>query len=114
MAERSAGNTALGAAVCRLIEQYQPEATRLFDDPVVKDLVGAPIRVMMQVAAMRNFTIKQTDAIADGIYGAQICRTRFIDDVGNADYQAKYLQPLGRNLAVFEGERIAQAVVTRP
>ncbi len=80
MANQGVGNTALGAAVCRLIEQYQPEQTRLFNDPVVKDLVGAPLRMMMQLAGMRNFTVKQTDAITPGIYGAQICRARFIDD----------------------------------
>jgi methyltransferase (TIGR00027 family) len=81
MAARGVGSTALGAAVCRLIEQYQPKETRLFDDPVVKDLVGAPLRVMMQFAAVRNFTIKRTDAVGKGIYGAQVCRTCFIDDV---------------------------------
>lgn len=70
----------MGAATCRLIEQYQPEETRLFDDAVVKGLVGAPIRVMMQLAFMRNFTIQQTDAVAQGIFGAQLCRTRYIDD----------------------------------
>ena len=80
MAAKGAGSTALGAAVCRLIEQYQPDATRLFDDPVVKDLVGAPLRVMMQFAAMRTFTVNRTDAVAQGIYGAQVCRTRYIDD----------------------------------
>jgi methyltransferase (TIGR00027 family) len=37
-----------------------------------------------------------------------------IEDVGNADYQERYLQPLERNLIVSEGERIAQAIVTRP
>ena len=81
MAKPGVSHTALGTAVCRLIEQHQPEETRLFNDPVVKDLVGVPIRVMMQFAIMRNFTIKQTDAVGKGIYGAQICRTRFIDDV---------------------------------
>jgi methyltransferase (TIGR00027 family) len=81
MAKQRVGRTALGAAVCRLIEQYQPEATRLFDDPVVKDLVGLPLRVMMRFAAMRNFTIQQTEAVGRGIYGVQVCRTRFIDDV---------------------------------
>jgi len=80
MANQRVGNTALGAATCRLIEQFQPEKTRLFTDPVVKDLVGAPIRALMQFASMRNYTIKQTDAIMPGIYGAQICRTRFIDE----------------------------------
>jgi methyltransferase (TIGR00027 family) len=80
MAKQTVSRTALGAAICRLIEQYQPEETRLFNDAVVKDLVGAPIRVMMQVAGMRNFTIRQTDGVAQGIFGAQICRTRYIDD----------------------------------
>jgi methyltransferase (TIGR00027 family) len=80
MANQRVSNTALGAATCRLIEQSQPEKTRLFHDAVVKDLVGTPIRALMQSARMRNYTIKQTDAIMPGIYGAQICRTRFIDE----------------------------------
>src|SRR5215469_11377378 len=80
MAQQSVGNTALGAAICRLIEQYQPKETRLFNDPLVKDLVGAPIRVLMQFASMRNLTMRQMDAITPGIYGVQISRTRFIDD----------------------------------
>ncbi len=81
MAKQGVGQTALGAALCRLIEQYQPRETRLFDDPVVKNLVGSPIRVLMRFAAIREFTIKQTEAVGKGIFGAQICRTRFIDDV---------------------------------
>lgn len=80
MAKQRVGNTALGAATCRLIEQFQPENTRLFRDPVVKDLVGTLIRVLMQSARTRAYTLKQTDAIMSGIYGAQICRTRFIDE----------------------------------
>jgi len=81
MAKQTVGRTALGAAVCRLIEQYQNEKTRLFYDPVVKELVGTPLKVMMGSSAMRSFTIQQTDAVAEGIYGAQVCRTRYIDDV---------------------------------
>jgi methyltransferase (TIGR00027 family) len=84
MAKQTVGRTALGAAVCRLIEQYQPEETRLFNDPVVKGLVGAPIRVMLQIPAMRSFTIQQTDGIAPGIFGGQICRTRYNDDAVRA------------------------------
>lgn len=81
MANQRVSNTALGAATCRLIEQFEPEKTRLFYDPVVKDLVGILIGVLMQSKSMRNYTIKQTDAIMPGIYGVQICRTRFIDEV---------------------------------
>jgi methyltransferase (TIGR00027 family) len=84
MANQNVGRTALGAAVCRLIEQYEPAKTRLFNDPVAKELVGAPVRVMMQLAAMRNYTVKQTDAVAQGIYGVQVCRTRYIDDAVQA------------------------------
>jgi methyltransferase (TIGR00027 family) len=80
MAKQGVGNTALGAAICRLLEQHQPKETRLFNDPLVKDLVGGPVRVMMQFGSMRNFTIKQMDAVAKGLFGVQICRTRFIDD----------------------------------
>ena len=60
MAKQNVGSTALGAAVCRLIEQFQPEEIRLFNDPVVKYLVGTLIRMLMQFASVRNFTIKQT------------------------------------------------------
>jgi methyltransferase (TIGR00027 family) len=84
MAKQSVSNTSLGAAVCRLIEQYQPAETRLINDPVVKAMVGETIRVMMQLSFMRSYTVKQTDAVADGIYGTQICRTRYIDDAALA------------------------------
>jgi methyltransferase (TIGR00027 family) len=84
LAKQTVSRTALGAAICRLIEQYQPEKTRLFYDPVAKELVGGSVRILMKFASMRNFTMKQTDAVAKGIYGVQICRTRYIDDVVQA------------------------------
>jgi methyltransferase (TIGR00027 family) len=86
MAKQSAwtGNMALGPAVYRLIEQFQPEETRLFNDPVVKYLVGTPTRALVQFACIRNYAIKRSDAIMQGIYGAQICRTRYIDDAVEA------------------------------
>ena len=84
MANQRVSNTALGAAVCRLIEQFQPEQSRLFTDPVVEYLVGFPIRALMQFASIRSYTIKQTDAIMPGIYVTQICRTHFIDGVVEA------------------------------
>ncbi len=34
-----------------------------------------------------------------------------IADVGRADYQERYLKPVARSLAVFEGERIVHATV---
>jgi methyltransferase (TIGR00027 family) len=84
MAKQSVSRTALGAAICRLIEQYQPRPTRLFDDPVAQALVGRLLSRLMQAAAMRNLTVQQTEAVARGIYGTQICRTRYIDDAVRA------------------------------
>ena len=37
-----------------------------------------------------------------------------IADVGNKNYQERYLKPLGRNLVVSEGERTVQAAVIHP
>jgi methyltransferase (TIGR00027 family) len=34
-----------------------------------------------------------------------------VEDVGDADYQERYLKPVGRDLVVFEGERIVQAAL---
>jgi methyltransferase (TIGR00027 family) len=99
MAKKTVGRTALGAAVCRLIEQYQPQETRLFNDPVVRGLVATPIRVMMQFASLRNFTIQQTDGVAVGIFGAQICRTRYIDDA----VQAALRQGIGQVVILGAG-----------
>jgi methyltransferase (TIGR00027 family) len=84
MAQETVSRTALGAAICRLIEQYQPEETRLFSDPIAGELVGTPIRLLMRFPAMRSLTVKQTDAVASGIYGVQVCRTRYIDDAVKA------------------------------
>lgn len=84
MASPNVSRTALGAAICRLIEQYQPAPTRLFDDPVVAALVGRPLRILLRFATMRRLTIQQTEAVAPGIYGTQVCRTRAIDDIAQA------------------------------
>jgi methyltransferase (TIGR00027 family) len=99
MAKRNVARTALGAAICRLIEQYQPEENRLFTDPVVKEMVAAPIQGMMRFASMRNFITKQTDAVAAGIFGAQICRTRYIDDA----VQAALAQGIGQLVILGAG-----------
>jgi len=81
MSKRAASNTALGAATCRLIEQFQPVGSRLVTDPIVKDLVGTTIRTLIRFAPVRSYTLRRTEAILEGLYGGQVCRCRFIDDV---------------------------------
>ncbi len=99
MARQGVGNTATGAAVCRLIEQSQPKGARLFDDEVIKVLVGPTIRIMMRFAPMRSFTMGRADAVLDGLYGAQVCRTRFIDDA----VQASLSQGIGQIVILGAG-----------
>lgn len=84
MAKKTVGRTALGAAACRFMEQYQPVETRLFHDPLAQVLLGAGVRTMFRFAPMRKFTIDQMDAMTKGIYGSQVCRTRYIDEAAIA------------------------------
>jgi methyltransferase (TIGR00027 family) len=81
MANRGAGGTAIGAAICRLVEQYQPPAARLFNDPVIEAIVAWPIKAAMRFSSVRNLFLSKTEAIAEGTYGALICRVRYGDDV---------------------------------
>jgi len=81
MADRGVVKMAVGAAICRLIEQYQPPETRLFHDPVAQALVGATMRTLMRFPAIRRYAIRKTDAVVKGIHGAHVCRTCFMDDV---------------------------------
>ncbi|HSK33937.1 MAG TPA: class I SAM-dependent methyltransferase [Propionicimonas sp.] len=69
--------TAWGAALCRVIEQGQPPASRLFSDPVVGRLLD-PMIVTMAGGPMRELYLSE---LGSGTYGAQIMRTRYIDDV---------------------------------
>jgi methyltransferase (TIGR00027 family) len=99
VAKRQVGKTAMDAAMCRLIEQYQPSGTRLFQDAIVKEMVDPSVRPMMELSGTRNFMMKQIDAVAPGIFGAQICRTRAIDDA----VPAALLQAVGQLVILGAG-----------
>ena len=53
---------------------------RPFDDPVVGQLLGAAIRTFMKAGVMRRITMRKMDAMARGLYGLQVCCTRYIND----------------------------------
>jgi methyltransferase (TIGR00027 family) len=78
--KNKSGNTAFGAAAVRLIEQYEPEEQRLFNDPVVYNLTNTFLRFILKSRTMRNYFIHLSDKIIPGIIGGQICRTKFIDN----------------------------------
>ncbi len=78
--KNKSGNTAFGAAAFRLIEQYQPDNKRLFNDPVVSHVTNSFLRFLLKFKFIRNYFIDISEKIIPGIIGGQICRTKFIDD----------------------------------
>ena len=78
--KNKSGNTAFGAAAVRLIEQYEPEDKRLFNDPIIYHLTNSLLRFILKFDFMRNYYIHLSDKIIPGIIGGQICRTKFIDE----------------------------------
>lgn len=65
------------AALCRLIEQEEPPTSRLFTDPVVGRLLD-PMTVSLAAGPMRELFLSD---MGSGTFGAQVMRTRYIDDV---------------------------------
>lgn len=80
MADKKSGQTAFNVAAGRLAEQYQPKGIRLFSDPVIKNLFNWPIQFLMGFKIIRDWLIRFSDNKTKGIYGSQICRTKYIDD----------------------------------
>lgn len=72
--------TAYGAAYARLLEQYQPQKIKLFDDSLVKNFFSSYISFLMQFSIIRKMLIFNYDIASAGILGLQVCRTKYIDD----------------------------------
>ena len=80
MSKNKSGQTAFGASMARLIEQYQPENTRLFNDSMVKHFLPVYIVVMMKFKYFRNLMVHMYDDKIKGIFGGFVCRTKYIDE----------------------------------
>jgi methyltransferase (TIGR00027 family) len=65
----------------KAIEGFTPNDQRLFDDPVVIDLLPAPMRFAVRSHWVRQRFVGLLDHGSPGIRGALLCRTRCIDDV---------------------------------
>ena len=78
--KNKSGNTALGAAAARLMEQYEPDNKKLFKDSVVYHLTNPVWRFVLKFKFLRSYFVRASDKIIPGIFGGQICRTKFIDE----------------------------------
>ncbi|WP_159448494.1 SAM-dependent methyltransferase [Demequina sp. NBRC 110052] len=73
--------TAAMSAMCRLIEQLEPDSRRLFDDPLLEGLLGDYARYRMMDPWGGASVIGRIEGTAPGYYGLLVSRTCFIDDV---------------------------------
>ncbi|NRT87505.1 SAM-dependent methyltransferase [Clostridium beijerinckii] len=80
MGENQNYKTAYSAAYARLIEQHEPKETRLFDDPFVKKFFSSYLSLLMQFRVIRKLMIFMYNSMSIGLFGLQVCRTKYIDD----------------------------------
>lgn len=80
----AAGRTAYGAASIRASEMFLPEKVRLFDDPLVIQLLPSPSRFVLRQRFLRRTFLNLFESAAPGTRGALLCRTCAIDDAVNA------------------------------
>src|SRR5262249_44714845 len=74
------GRSAYGAASMRAMEAFVPAPQQLFEDQIVVDFLPAPARFLLRRAAIRATFVALLEAVAPGVRGALLCRTRRIDD----------------------------------
>ncbi len=73
--------TAYTAAYARLMEQYMPKELKLFDDPLVKYFFSSYISSLMRFSVLRKVFIFMYNITAVGLFGLQVCRTKYIDAI---------------------------------
>ena len=74
----------VGTAATRVIEMYQPEDRRLFDDPLAYQLLPFGWRLLLRLAylpGLRGAVLSMRERRMPGSLGGILCRTRYIDDV---------------------------------
>lgn len=81
MDNNEVSRTAYTSAYARLIEQYEPKKKRLFEDPYVKLFFSNYLSNFLKVRTYRKFQIFMYNLALTGIYGLQVCRTKYIDDL---------------------------------
>jgi methyltransferase (TIGR00027 family) len=74
----------VGTSATRVIERYQPEGERLFDDPLAYQLLPFRWRAVLRLLylpGLRDLVLLLRERRMPGTLGSILCRTRYIDDV---------------------------------
>ncbi|HEY5461808.1 MAG TPA: SAM-dependent methyltransferase [Hanamia sp.] len=115
MAKNKSGQTAFGAALARLIEQYQPDNLRLFEDNLLQHLLPRSVVIFTRVKFIRTWMINLFDKKTKGILGGLICRTKYIDEITtsfiNGDIQQILILGSGMDTRPYRLEGIKQLKV---
>ncbi|WP_378955153.1 class I SAM-dependent methyltransferase [Pelosinus sp. sgz500959] len=81
MSDKQSWRTAFLPATPRLIEQYETNERRLFDDLFIKIFFSKMTLFMMQFRIIRDIEKMMSDILSVGGSGLILCRTRYIDDL---------------------------------
>lgn len=88
MARNPIQDTAIGPMVIAAVEQYEPAASRIDDDPLAALMVARAVRAAVatcRVPAVRRAMISASERSVPGAWGSLLCRKRYADDqVGDA------------------------------
>lgn len=80
---KAAANTGLGPIAVVAIEQYFPEKQRIFEDKLAHQILPSGMRIFVQLMrpeSIRVWMIRLSEKDAPGIWGAMMCRKRYIDE----------------------------------
>ena len=81
MSDKQSWRTAFLPATPRLIEQYETNEMKLFDDSFIKIFFSKITLFMMQFKVIRDVEKMMSDIISKGVSGVILCRTKYIDDL---------------------------------
>ncbi len=76
--------SAWGAAFIKSTEKFQPEDQKLFNDPVISQLMPFSYRLFllsMKFKWIRNLILGMIERQGEGVQGALLCRTCYMDEV---------------------------------
>ena len=81
MSDNQSWRTAFLPTTPRLIEQYESNEIRLFDDSFIKNFFSKITLFLMQFKIIRDIEIMMSDMVSKGSSGVILCRTKYIDDL---------------------------------
>jgi methyltransferase (TIGR00027 family) len=79
----TASRTAYGPMVIAAVEQYEPAAHRILDDPLAVRLLPPALATIARAGRWRRareLLVRGTESTAEGLWAAVLCRKRYADE----------------------------------